>query len=221
MTELKRRPEPELMDSLGQVNAYADEDFSEAHNQLIDGFVQRFPNFSPSAILDLGCGAADVTLRFAKRFPKAVILGLDAGTNMLARAHKDILTAGLENQITLLQAHLPQHGLTPDRFDAVVSNSLLHHLDKPTALWSSIQESGQKGAAVAVMDLLRPESQAQLTHLVERYASQAPPLLKQDFTHSLTAAYTLKEVEAQLAVAGLHLSVEAISDRHFLAWGHL
>lgn len=221
MTELKRRPEPELMDSLDQVNAYADEDFSEAHNQLIDGFVQRFPSFSPTTLLDLGCGAADVTLRFAKRFPKAVILGLDAGANMLARAQEDILAAGLEDQITLLQAHLPHHGLTPGRFDTVVSNSLLHHLDKPATLWSSIQESGQKGAAVAVMDLLRPESQAQLTYLVERYASQAPPLLKQDFAHSLAAAYTLKEVEGQLAVAGLRLSVEAISDRHFLAWGRL
>ena len=218
---MERIPEPELMDSPEQVKAYADEDFSEAHNQLVHAFVQHFPGLSPASILDMGCGAADVTLRFARRFPQASLLGLDAGINMLARAQEDILAAGLEKQISLLQAHLPDHGLVPHSFESIICNSLLHHLENPDVLWSSIKGSGQVGAAVAVMDLLRPESEERLTELVELYAGQADPLLKQDFAHSLAAAYSLNEVEAQLEKAGLSLSVEAISDRHLLVWGRL
>ncbi|MBL4607249.1 MAG: class I SAM-dependent methyltransferase, partial [Pseudomonadales bacterium] len=164
---------------------------------------------------------ADITLRFARRFPYAAIVGLDAGANMLARARLDVAAAGLENQISLLQAHLPDHGLTAASFDAIVSNSLLHHLSDPNALWASIKSSGRIGATVAVMDLLRPESDLRLVELVELYAGQAPPLLKQDFAHSLAAAYTIYEIERQLEVAGLNLSVKAISDRHVFIWGKL
>ena len=71
------------------------------------------------------------------------------------------------------------------------------------------------------MDLFRPDSKSRLAELVEKYAGSAPPLLKEDFAHSLAAAYTASEVEEQLLSAGLALSVEAISDRHILAWGYL
>jgi ubiquinone/menaquinone biosynthesis C-methylase UbiE len=172
-------------------------------------------------LLDLGCGAADITLRFARRFPQTAIVGLDAGSNMLARARLEVAAAGLENQISLLQAYLPDHGLLPKRFDAIVCNSLLHHLSDPGALWASIKTSGRPGAAVAVMDLLRPETETRLAELVEMYAGLAPPLLKQDFAHSLAAAYEINEIEAQLDTAGLNLSVDAISDRHVLVWGYL
>jgi len=218
---MKRIPEPELMDSPEQVKAYADEDFSAAHDQLVAGFVERFPGVAPETLLDLGCGAADVTLRFARCFPQTAIVGLDAGSNMLARARLEVAAAGLENQVSLLQAHLPDHALLPKCFDAIVSNSLLHHLSDPSVLWASIKTSGRVGAAVAVMDLLRPEGETKLAELVEMYAASAPPLLKQDFSHSLAAAYDINEIEAQLEIAGLNLSVEAISDRHVLVWGYL
>lgn len=218
---MERTSEPELMDSPEQVKAYADEDFSAAHDQLVIGFVERFPGVTPETLLDLGCGAADVTLRFARHFPQTAIVGLDAGSNMLARARLEVAAAGLENQVSLLQVHLPDLALLPRRFEAIVSNSLLHHLSDPSVLWASIKTSGRQGAAVVVMDLLRPESESRLAELVEMYAGLAPSLLKQDFAHSLAAAYKINEIEAQLETAGLNLSVEAISDRHVLVWGYL
>ena len=45
-------------------------------------------------------------------------------------------------------------------------------------------------------------------------------MLKRDFFHSLCAAFTLPEVRAQLADAGLGgFRAEMISDRHWAAWG--
>jgi hypothetical protein len=45
-------------------------------------------------------------------------------------------------------------------------------------------------------------------------------VLRDDFYQSLLAAYTLPEIHAQLAQAGLHgFAVEAVSDRHWCVAG--
>ena len=221
MAFMERLAEPELMDAPEQVEAYVQADFSLAHNQLIDAFVAKFPSYRPEQILDLGCGAADVTLRFARLFAQADLLGLDAGKNMLLQAKSAISAEGYENRMSLVQAHLPRCVLRAHQFDAVVSNSLLHHLNDPMDLWSAISHSAASGAVVAVMDLMRPDSEDDLNGLLRRYVADAPPILKEDFEHSLRAAYRIEEVVAQLSLAGLDLSVEAISDRHLLIIGRV
>jgi hypothetical protein len=102
----------------------------------------------------------------------------------------------------------------------VISNSLLHHLRDPMTLWSAIKAFAAPGAAVLVMDLFRPAAIAQVDQLVARYAGDAPAVLRRDFRCSLHAAYAIPEVKEQLAGAGLNgLVVEAVSDRHFIAFG--
>ena len=67
---MKRIPEPELMDTAEQARAYAAADFSAAHQSYVTLFHQTFPKRPASAaVLDLGCGPADVTVRFAKANP--------------------------------------------------------------------------------------------------------------------------------------------------------
>jgi hypothetical protein len=56
---------------------------------------------------------------------------------------------------------------------------------------------------------------------VETYAATEPEVLREDFFASLLAAYTVEEVRAQLAAAGLDLAVAETSDRHLQAWGRL
>jgi hypothetical protein len=55
--------------------------------------------------------------------------------------------------------------------------------------------------------------------MVGQYAAGEPEILKRDFYNSLLAAFTPQEVEAQLAGAGLNLSVDVISDRHMVIHG--
>ena len=70
---MKRIPEPELMDDPEQARAYALADFSEPHQAFIDHFARCFPRHRPRRVLDLGCGPADVTIRFARAYPDCVI----------------------------------------------------------------------------------------------------------------------------------------------------
>jgi hypothetical protein len=70
------------------------------------------------------------------------------------------------------------------------------------------------------MDLLRPESIDTVRELVKQYASDASPLLQEDFYNSLLAAYRVEEIRQQLNTSGLHyLETEVVSDRHVIVWG--
>ena len=71
------------------------------------------------------------------------------------------------------------------------------------------------------MDLRRPQSRDEARALVERYAGDEPKVLREDFYHSLLAAFRPEEVHEQLARNGLDaLTLEVTSDRHFVVWGH-
>ncbi len=219
---MQRIPEPELMDDPAQAQAYAEADFAEPHEAFVDHFAQRFPWFAGGEVLDLGCGPADVTLRFARRYGAARILGIDGAAAMLALARAATARAGLSERVRFQELRLPSDALPAGAFDAVISNSLLHHLHEPSVLWRAIMHAARPGACVLVMDLLRPDSPAAAAALVARYAAAAPPVLRQDFFNSLLAAYRPDEIRAQWACCGLGgMQIEVVSDRHWLAWGML
>ena len=69
-------------------------------------------------------------------------------------------------------------------------------------------------------NLFRPSSPEEAREIVNEYAADEPSILRDDFYHSLLAAFTPREVEDQLVSAGLtELSVKKISDRHLLVVG--
>jgi len=207
------------MDNTAQARAYAGADFCEAHQAFVDAFRARFPHFAGGRVIDLGCGPADVTLRFARAYPGVEVMGVDGAAPMLEWGRRAIAATGLAGRVRLEKIRLPSAALTAV-FDAVISNSLLHHLADPAILWRTIRQVGRPGAPVLVMDLMRPADVAGAKALTARYVGGAPDVLRQDFFHSLRAAYRLDEVRVQLDAAGLSgFSAAAVSDRHWLAWG--
>lgn len=219
-TIMERIPESDLMDNAEQARAYAETDFSEAHNAFVAHFKSRFPEFNSGNVLDLGCGTADVIIRFAEAFPKSQITGIDGAQAMLEIGMRDIDKRGYSSQITLRKCMLPDHTLQSACFDAVISNSLLHHLVNPLIIWDAVKYCSGQGAPVFIMDLMRPDSPQRAEELVRLYAGEASPVLKKDFYNSLLAAYKSYEIMSQLETAGLdYLTVEVVSDRHVLVWG--
>lgn len=218
---MKRVPEPELMSDPAQARAYAEADFSAAHDMFVDLFRQHFLNRDIiGLVLDLGCGPADVSIRFARAYPDCRILGVDGARAMLNEGLRAVAQAGLVDRIRLVEGYLPGAALPEVEYAAVISNSLLHHLADPMVLWQTIAEVTVPGTPVCVMDLLRPEDLAAAELLVMEHAADAPDILRRDFAGSLLAAYRLNEVQTQLAQAGLsHLSAAQVSDRHLLVAG--
>lgn len=217
---MKRVPEPELMDEADQARAYAEADFSEPNQLFVDAFLARFPDFDGRSVLDLGCGPADICIRLARVLPHAQVVGVDGAPAMLDLARSAVESAGLAGRVELVEARIGAGSTLDGEFDAVVSNSLLHHLSDPSALWGAVGRHGAVGAAVLVMDLMRPASPQAAQAIVDEYSGDEPEVLRRDFYNSLCAAYRLDEVREQLRGAGLDaLSCEAVSDRHLLVWG--
>ena len=212
--------EPEIMDGAAEADAYARADFADSNQWYADHFTAEFPGHLRQ-IVDLGCGPADVTVRVAHIAQHAHIVAVDGSAAMLEFASKALHGARLAGRVELHLGRLPGLSLPEHHFDAVLSKDMLHHLPDPQALWSEVRRLGRPGAAVYVMDLMRPDSPLEAREIVERVASREHPLLKEDFYNSLCAAFTVAEVRGQLGAAGLPLTVEAVTDRHMRVKGLL
>jgi cyclopropane fatty-acyl-phospholipid synthase-like methyltransferase len=221
---MKRIPEPELMNDAAQAAAYAGADFEEPHNRVITLFRETFPDWHGSGhVLDLGCGPGDIAVRFARAYPACRIDGIDGAPAMLDADRSRIASdPDLCRRVHLHRVRLPDEAAPRERYDAVISNSLLHHLHDPQVFWHAVNRYADDGAPVFMVDLMRPETPEEAAELTGRYAAGEPDVLRHDFYHSLFAAFTVEEVEAQIRQTGLHtLQVKAISDRHLMAFGRM
>ncbi len=219
---MQRVPEPELMNDPAQAEAYASADFSEPHNAFVAHFARLFPEFREGRVLDLGCGAADITIRFARAYAGARLDGVDGAAAMLALGRSAVARAQLQARVTLIERRLPDPVMPQAAYDAVICNSLLHHLADPGVLWQTVAAVARPGAPVLVMDLMRPVSREAARALVKLHAAGAPVLMQRDFFHSLCAAYRPAEVVAQLEASGpAGFALEVVSDRHWIVWGRI
>lgn len=222
---IERVVEPELMDEAEQARAYDEADFAEPNATFVERWNERVrPHLRGGAVvLDLGCGPADIPLRIVAQDPRVRIDAVDGAEAMLERARQrlDRDPPGAD-RVRLVHALLPAEDFPEEGYDAILSNSLLHHLHDPMVLWRTITQWGKPGAPVLVVDLKRPDAEAELDHLVATYSAGEPEVLRRDFRNSLHAAFTPDEIRAQLTRADLDgLTVEVGSDRHVVIYGRL
>ena len=224
---MQRIPEPELMDEVGQVLAYAQADFTASDAAMVERLAQLCGEDPGTALVDLGCGPGNISLLLADRWPAAKVLGLDGAPRMLAVARERLAGASpdLAARLRFKQALLPlaAAGELEARFSAVLSNSLLHHLHDPAALWQTVAQLGAPGAFVYIQDLRRPDNGEAVEALVAAEMASAPEVLRRDYRASLHAAFTVAEVREQLEHAGLaaQLQVAPLQERYLEVWGRL
>ena len=217
---IERTLEPEVMDEPQRAAAYAKADFSQVNDDFVAGLLRRCPEAAKSRVLDIGCGPADIPIRLLRKAPAAEISAVDASGVMIALAVDALAAQKLTGKIRLLVARVPGLPLESGSFDAVISNSLTHHLPDPNALWGEAKRLLKPGGFLYVTDLIRAESKERARETVETYSGNEHPLLKDDFYHSLLAAFTVEEVSRQLISADLgELEAQAVSDRHWLVAG--
>ncbi len=82
-----------------------------------------------TAVLDLGCGPAEITCELASRFPHISFLGVDHSLNAIARAKTNARTLGLKNME--FQAAAMEEYRADRKFDLVLMFDSFHHLSAP------------------------------------------------------------------------------------------
>ncbi len=219
---MQRILEPEVMDRPDRAEAYANADFDDVNEAFVDRLRALAGAMPPTRIVDLGPGPCDIPFRMASTFPSATILAFDASPVMLRLARQDARYANVRASVALVQTDAKRCPAATHSIDAVVSNSILHHLPDPAPFWKEVARIACPGAMVLIRDLMRPATRDEAEALVAAHAGSESALLRDEFFNSLLAAFTVDEVRNQLEAAGLHtLHVEAISDRHFDVAGRL
>lgn len=215
---LTRVAEPELMDGVPQADAYASADLSELHGPLVAEFVGRFAT-AEGRLLDVGCGAGDMTVRILEACPHLTAVGVDGSAPMLARAQESVTRAQLGARVRLERLVVPHRSLETG-FDVVIANSVLHHVADPVAFWRWLARCVRPGGSVVVADLRRPTDLAEVRRRVHAFSDGAHADVQRDFFNSLRAAYTRAEIRQQLDTAGLSgFTVTNLGDLHVIAGG--
>jgi ubiquinone/menaquinone biosynthesis C-methylase UbiE len=207
------------MDSPEEAGAYDAMD----HGQVNRVFVADFLAFRPTceSVLDVGTGTAQIPIELCGQDPKVRVLGVDLAEHMLAVGRANVRRAGLEKRIELRRVDAKGLPLASGSFDAVLSNSIVHHLPDPKVALAEMVRVTAAGGGLFVRDLLRPESDAAVKQLVQQYAGEADAQQRQMFEDSLRAALTLEEVRALVVAIGFDPSrASQTSDRHW-TWAAL
>ena len=147
----------------------------------------RVPLEAPRTVVDLGCGAGNVTRLLRSRWPGAVILGVDSSPDMLAAASRTCDGA------SWVQADLT--GWAPEEpVDLVFSNAALHWVDGHARQFPRLVSFLAPGGCLAVQ---MPRNHDRPSHtavfdLIDRHpqwSGRLGPLLRRDPVLSLEAVY--------------------------------
>ncbi|MBI4603005.1 MAG: class I SAM-dependent methyltransferase [Planctomycetes bacterium] len=222
---MARVPEPEVMDGDLEVRAYRQADFRAVNLTCARRALRaadRAGAGSEGRAIDLGTGPAEIPILLCELAPGWRVTAVDASRPMLEAARWNVERAGLASRIRLVQGDAKRLRGLRRRFDLVLSNSLLHHLEDPAPFWREVRRLARPGGAVLVQDLFRPASRAEARRIVARHAGGESRLLRRLFYRSLLAAFSPEEVRFQLRVAGLGaLEVRRVSDRHLVVRGRV
>lgn len=218
---LERVLEPEVMDTPEEARDYDAMDHSEVNARFVSDFLELHGPCRGGVLLDVGTGTAQIPIALCVTDPKARVIALDLSRHMLDVAAANVRRHALEGRITLRLADAKvQSDDAPGFFEAVISNSIVHHIPEPSQVLAAMVTAVSPGGTLFVRDLVRPESASHLDELVERYAGNESEHGRALFAASLAAALTVAEIEALIGPLGLpEGSVQMTSDRHWtLTW---
>lgn len=211
---LPRILEAEVMDTAADAADYDAMDFTAVNAAFADDCLKAVG--SVKTLLDVGTGTARIPIELAKRNSTVQILGVDLSEEMLILGRRNVAEAGFADRITLFHVDAKVMPFEDGTFDAVVSNSIVHHIPDPTHCFKEIVRLAKPGGAIFIRDLFRPADKATLDQLVATYAGNDTPHQRKLFADSLHAALTVGEVKAIVASFGFDPeTVSATSDRHW------
>ncbi len=145
-----------------------------------------------------------------------MVVATDLADSMLALARKNVDGAGFASRIEVVKGDGKRLPWPDDRFGAVMSNSIVHHIPEPAHVLAEALRVTRRGGLLFFRDLLRPDDDATVNHLVDTYAAGANEHQRALFDASLRAALTLDEVRERVDALGLCRNcVQATSDRHW------
>lgn len=218
---LPRTLEPEVMDTAAEAVDYDTMDHRDVNRCFAEEFltaVERLlkPGGTLYRVLDVGTGTARIPIDICQRFAQVHITAVDLSAHMLQLGQKNIIREGLQTQIKLEQVDAKGLPYAVGAFDAVISNSIVHHIPEPMRVVCEMLRVLRPGGLLFVRDLLRPPDALQIATILAKHAGGTNEHQRELFERSLHAALTLEEVGGLLEKLGLPREAAYRStDRHW------
>lgn len=211
-SSLERVLEPEAMDTAEEAEGYDRMDHSGPNRAFAERLLELGAGGS---VLDIGTGPAHLPILLCELCEELSITAIDLAHHMLRVASRNVEASDFAERIELLHGDAKELGFEDGRFDAVYSNTILHHIPDPRPFLREVARLVKPGGAVLVRDLFRPKDKATLDHLVETYAADCDEYQRGLFAASLHAAFTPEELRTLCDECGLaHAEVVIDTDRH-------
>ncbi|HLQ45480.1 MAG TPA: methyltransferase domain-containing protein [Planctomycetaceae bacterium] len=227
---LTRRLESEVMDTPDEARDYDAMDHGAVNRVFVDDCLAfcldtplsaRLTDLDqPLSVLDVGTGTAQIPIELCRRTVTCRVTAIDLAAEMLKLAESNIAHAGLSDVIRAEFIDAKQMPYADGAFDAVLSNSIVHHIPEPRAVFAEMLRVLRPGGVLFIRDLLRPSTMDDVDRLVATYAGQENEHSRQMFRDSLRAALTLSEVRDVAGKFGVPpTAATQTSDRHWtLSW---
>jgi ubiquinone/menaquinone biosynthesis C-methylase UbiE len=229
---LARTLEPEVMDSREDAWDYDSMDHGEVNRRFVDdllaaGLIDQHSSAEqdhrppdedrqPLLLLDIGTGTAQIPILLCRTTEEVRVIAADAAISMLDLARLNVEIAGLRERIQLDHADAKRMAYRDLMFDAVISNSIIHHIPEPREVLREAVRVAKCGGLIFVRDLVRPASDDEVMRLVDLYAAGCNEHQRMLFRNSLHAALTVEEVQSLVSELGIPPeTVQLTSDRHW------
>jgi SAM-dependent methyltransferase len=235
---LPRVLEPEVMDTLAEAVDYDSMDHSAVNQSFSEEFLAAMrgiaefgprlnpatpfaqdtsnPQSTPLSVLDVGTGTARIPIALCRLTDRLRITAIDLSAQMLQLGQRNVISHGFERQIRLEQVDAKKLPYPDDTFDALISNSIVHHIPQPIDVVREMLRVLRPGGLFFIRDLVRPPDAEEIATILAKHAGGSNEHQRQLFEQSLHASLTLDDVRDLLRELGLpSAAVTRSSDRHW------
>ena len=218
---LNRVLEPEVMDTEVEAVDYDQMDHGQVNRRFVEDFLAALTTGDPSCkrdghVFDAGTGTAQIPIELMRQGFAGTVTASDLAESMLVVARRNVESTQLSESISLVLRDCKQLPEPDATYDAVMSNSIVHHIPEPRRVLAELWRVLKPGGLLFVRDLVRPRTMESLENLVSTYAGDANEHQQRMFRESLHAALTVEEVREHLQEMGIEPdAVQMTSDRHW------
>ncbi len=139
--------------------------FSDERSRPFFNLLERVPQLDFKSIVDLGCGAGELTVSLAERWPSAQVLGLDYSEGMLSKSAPNEIPGRLSFQL----GHVEDYN---EPRDLIYSNATMQWVGDHETVFPKLASLVNPGGVIATQ---MPYSHVQRSHeLIEETARNGP-----------------------------------------------
>lgn len=128
------------------------------HRRWLRKAIKKAAVDSPTKILDVATGTADVAIALSQRLHDAQITGIDLSEGMLAIGRKKVNKAGLNQRIDLLQADSLNLPFPDNSFDCITVAYGVRNFEHLLEGYKEMTRVLRKGGRIVVIELSTPRS---------------------------------------------------------------